>query len=429
MLSITGLFVLFILVGAFLSALFINDKRKMFFALAFDAIGFVTLALLFSNGDFWLDIGGLIVAAMAMLMLLLDKKYVPVVAWIVTGLILLMSLLFSIHRMIGRYGFSTVYGEDSQVYVIFDFTAIIIWVADLAFMIAASVIRAKRHKKEKKSEQTENIQLSDGYYRREGRDGCAVAANILAPISYISGLLGIRAFFSCFGFFGLYIGDMFPFFDYFFNDTAAIIIFFSIMLVCGVAAWYLYRASMEYGYVGNVLESALYVWTWIPTIVFAIVCFIISLIGGASEEGNASSKFNKKVYKIRDENGREHTLNYKEGETYCTDEEGTEWTTDDGGKSFYKKQYSVIDEHGYEHVLDYKHGEKTAKDILGNVWATDDEGKTFYERDVRYIENDDGTKTRVRDVSDGRGHLYENYEGLYESEGGGKTVTKIDKDN
>lgn len=116
------------------------------------------------------------------------------------------------------------------------------------------------------------------------------------------------------------------------------------VFVCGVTAVILLSLAREYGYKEGVFSTLLYIWSWIPTAILIIIGVVLFVILGVASGEGATSKLNKKVYKVRDEKGALRTLNYNGEGTEAVDDLGAVWITADGGKTFRKRDLYVYED-------------------------------------------------------------------------------------
>lgn len=344
------------IVGVFLSALFINDKYKLKYSMIFVAVGCVSLLTAFGDNFF---IGIVISCAMTAMVLTVRKKYVLWLSWIATA-IFTMPILINLILYVSNNG-------DSPSYYFFEFLLLITaYVLVIALLITATVLWAVRNKKEQlKSIATEQLNAEGYYARRVSKNGFAIAGNVLSCISYVATLMGVRAALKAM------ISVWVP--------------AFAVAVALGIIAWFLLRHAVTYGYCGTPCATALYIWSWVPTVVVVAILVIAALIMCVATGVSFTETVNKKVYKIIDENGEVRTISYDGTQTYakCVDDKGEWWETFDGGSTFRK-------------CGEFK------------------------------IKHDDGTETRLRDVSGANSLLEDDLGGLYESEDGGKTVHKVE---
>lgn len=365
--SIKAISVLFFVV------LFSNDKYKFKYAVIFTEVACFSLLILFADLFIAYVIGLSVMLLMAVLTIKSRKKYVLWLAWFLTVIFAVGGVFFTLFLVtyFPVYTLVAYYYRPAIAAVIYNIPIALC----VAIMLVATLLRIKR-KRVGLSEQNNNLleksTASDGYCaERVSKRGFAIAGNILSAVSYVATLIGIMLI--------LLVGGE--------DDsimTISIVLFIA-ALVCGGISWLLFRHAIAYGYSGNPCEFALYIWSWIPTVIIIAILVIVTLIMCLVTNTEFSEKANKKIYKVIDENGEVRTLSYS-------------------GTQIYEK----------------------CRDDMGEWWETFDGGSTFRKCGEFKIKHDDGTETRLRDVSGANSLLEDDLGELYESDDGGKTVHKIE---
>lgn len=359
-----------IITSAFLIGFFVKDGGKVFSALRFAAIGFITTAMIiFEYGGALYAIRTILVAAMILTILKCDRKYALPIAWTVTVCVFIGSsslmlydyfeALFSEHLYMPSYNF---WG------ILFDF------IFDFGFIIASTVIRVRRNKRERALENTSSY---------DKKNGMLVAGNILSVVSYAFFLIGIRC---------LTLKTVnYDSFYYYFHIMNAIdyimIAAFVIAFVCGLIAICLLMYIRKRKALGNdeklsgyeftSIDTALYIWAWVVFVIGFIVVTVISIIMSIGDKNYKRAGMRE----VTDEKGQKRKLDYKGGDNNeALDENGEVWVTDDGGRSFRKRDTYVY---------------------------TDDEGKDVYLRDKSVGGQAQYTSGRASMLEDKKGQLYD----------------------
>lgn len=327
-----------VIAAAFFLGLFAGGNRKAYSSLTFCGIGYLTVVALFGSGgnfDFYMLVPALfsvVIAAAVMLMLLNGSKSIVFFAWV-------LAVIFSAWMVFETvfFGGITDYYGNAAIGAVMTVFASLLLCAVVGFTVAATVIRKKR-RAVGFFDKAPAADGSDGggyvAYRVEHK-GCTVCAIVLGALSYAAALLGLRAVFA-----EINIADM---------ATEVMIIAFVIMALSGVASWLLMRYVYREGYEGNAVTTAMYVWTWIPAVIVIAVIVVAMLIMCAFTDEQLSVKFNKKCFKVVDENGEVRTIEKLTADMYekCKDDRGDWWVTADGGRSFRKcGAYVLEDEDG-----------------------------------------------------------------------------------
>lgn len=395
-----------VMTAVFLCALMRKGENRIY-ALAFTAVGCASLVIVF--GDLYASLMIPISSVLIALMLKSGKKHMP---WIVWGLYVFClgggSLLYMIFPKFVQdiRGLWFIEGAVALWY------SIAVYGLSLAFITAATIIRACRHKKEQRrahNNSSERRETSVGNFTDSGeycapraeRSKCASVGNFLAFVSYALALFGVRGLFGIAAYgreieeYARYNEDG-EWASYLIESQNTLIGWtittFVIAFCLGIAAWCCIRAAREYGYEGNALTFALYIWSWaviVAAVIVIIVCIIVFALLGSSDGSSVSSQFNKKTYKVTDENGEKRTIKYdgKSQIAKCVDDNGDTWETSDGGAHFTKCGLRKIkDEDGLDKYIygsaDECGFKRNYSDKAGNTYESDDGGDTVRRTDA-----------------------------------------------
>lgn len=354
---VISLFSIFIIVSAYVCGILLDNGKRMFLAMRFVAVVFVSIALIFSDtilnpsiygerAHYYNDLLSIYVVhsllfATAILMLLQShRKYAIPIAWIIFSSVIALYFL----NVLLYPGGATI------------FCPLFVIACGLGLLIAANVVRVKRMRR--------GEFIVDSSPDRKSK--LLLSGNILSTISYIAFILVLKDLFLKIYYSSFQFG--LPFF----------IITIVMAIICGSIAFaLLHFARKNNDDLFTAMDKALYIWSWV-IIVIAVIILVIMLIVVSMLGDSPSSDSGKR--EVTDENGKKHKLDYNGGtEEEVTDESGTVWVTKDAGNSYRKRDtYEYESDDGNTHYLQDESGQaqytqgraSVLKDKKGNTYDT-----------------------------------------------------------
>lgn len=353
---VLSLFSIFIIVSAYVGGVFADNCKRMLSAMRFVAVGFASIAMIFSDIVYSYSDGeityryseslsiyviySLLLATAILMLLQCRRKYAIPIAWIIFSSVIVLcftNIFLFISDHVGLLSFGII-------------------ACGLGFLIAANVVRVKRMHR--------GVFVVDSSPNRKSLR--LLSGNILSTISYFAFILVLKNLFSII-FYGSIIFDLSVF--------IITIVVSGIFGIISFALLYFARKNDEDLF--TAMDTALYIWSWV-IIVIAVVILVIMLIVISFLGDSPSSNSSKR--EVTDENGKKHKLDYKGGiEEEVADESGTVWVTKDAGNSYRKRDtYEYEGADGKTHYLQDESGQaqytqgraSMLKDKKGNTYDT-----------------------------------------------------------
>lgn len=384
------------LTAAFLFSL-LRDPLYRMYALVFVGASCSSLTVIF--GVAYATVFLPIAAALIAILIKSDKKSAPWIAWGLLVVCLCVEFLFNfLGTKIGIEGVLFLWDNPYA-----PFYAVSVYGLSVIFMVAATIVRIKRCKKAPtaRAQKSERNGSATGYFASNGeyyapraeRNKCASVGNFLVLGSYVLTIFGLRLLLDTVRFVketesrgqyqNAYLRNMG---NTLVGMTVALL---GVAFFLGIAAWFCIMAAREYGYEGNSLTSALFIWAWATIVIVVVVIVVVTIVFAiiASGDSGSSSLFNKRTYKVFDESSGEFRFIEYDGESLyaqCRDNKGDTWETFDGGAHFKKcGVYKIKGEDGLDkYIYSTSVVAGIYSDRAGNTYESDDGGMT-----VRKTEN------------------------------------------